>query len=582
MALRSTLAGFKRLLGWQTKPTTPPPFPTVKSVIACHFFGDHASYGFWDDQQLDRVPDLLNIIRNDGFNTIILVVPFEPFIEMQPGTRLNSWYWERLRIVLEMAAQARLAVILRLGNSHSTSPDNSAHIVARQLQWLNEVPTRLWLEVYFQKVADVVKDADVYVGSFLAWEDFWIIFEHPTSLDAEKRVTIAQQANLAEHAKSWGDAEQLHNLLGNEPQSWPTHIIPSPGTPAYVLWMKWFDRFFLEFVGSCARAHIPDVGFEVRSDGHPITINGQTTWATFDMLQTSSARRYGYWGAFYGATNNGERVSATDALRSLNYYLDVMNGEGKAANLVLEQFNIVDNTLVFSGANARIADDQVTDFLQLAAQVLAKRTAGYGLWTYRNYRENWLSNSAFQRRLDGWRSEGNVQIIDTGALSQHWLLMSQESKVEQQIHGILRMQAALQSYPPFNILIHARSHPHDVTSEAPTHAAFVITVGGIAATPNGYEAGRLRFSIPHEAMSVDKFNFSLQHIGPSMVTITDLCLFAYEQLGGLYDANHTELPMASLIREFNNAINNSVAKQTLQLTTTTSTRGGEHANVGGT
>lgn len=516
-------------------------------IIACHFFGDHSPLGFWDDQQLDRVPQLLDTIKHDGFNMIVLVVPLEPFIDAQPNTGLNEWYWTRLASVLHMAEEAGLCVFLRLAYLNSTSPDNQTWVVKRQMRLLDHAAAQPWLLTYFKKVAAVVKLSKAYAGSFLAWEDFWLVFEHPPNLSKSERIQIAEQIGLKRHTANWANDPQLRTVLGPDATQWQGEIVPTPNTPASALWMKWFDYLVFDFVGGCAKAHLPDIAFEIRSDAYRINNNGENTWATFEMQRGRQGRRFGYWGAFYGATNNGEMLSAPEALRGLEYYLDVLNGEGLSADIVLEQFNIVDNTLDFVGTNARIAPASLPDFLNAAAMIIAKRTSGYGLWTYRNYRENWLSNSAFQRGLHGWAAEGKLGIAYEHAGATQWLVMPGGSAVTQDIHGVLRLQSPIASYPPFHILIRIKNDGEAVI----THDALVVRVAGEELVPSGHDAGRLRFAVPSTALSNGFFAVSIRNTSSATLQISDLALYAYEQVGGLYDANQHELPMAALIRKFN-------------------------------
>jgi hypothetical protein len=341
--------------------------------------------------------------------------------------------------------------------------------------------------------------------------------------------------------------------MGADATKWASAIVPTPNTPASALWMKWFDYFVFEFVGGCAKAHLPDIAFEIRSDAYPINVDGRNVWATFELQRSSKGRRYGYWGAFYGAANNGEMLSEQQALRGLEYYLDVMNGEGMSADIVLEQFNIVDNTLDFVGYNARIALESLPDFLKAAAPVIAKRTSGYGLWTYRNYRENWLSNSAFQRGLHGWNAEGKLEIICESANAKHWLVMPSGAAVTQDIHGVLRLQSPIASYPPFHILVRVKND----SEAAITHDALVVKVAGEELMHSGHDAGRLSFAVPSTTLSNGFFAVSIRNASSTTLQISDLALYAYEQVGGLYDANQNELPMAVLIRQFNADLRNN-------------------------
>jgi hypothetical protein len=551
MALKLVIAQFRR---WIVKRFDSSQQSTLEPLVtACHFFGDHSPFGFWDDQQLDRVPELLQVIKKDGFNTIILVVPYEPFVERQPRIGLNIWYWDRLGVILGMAEDANLSVILRLGYPHSTSPDNQTYLVDRQMEMLDEERTRRWLAAFFEKAAEVVSKSPAYAGAFLAWEDFWIVFDHPPNLPEEERVKVAAKVGLAGLAAKWVNDDQLCKMVGADPANWPTAIVPLPNTPAYVLWMRWFDHFLFNFVGDCAKQFFPDIAFEIRSDGHPITVGGKTVWASFELLRGAPQRRYGYWGAYYGANNAGELLTAREAMRGLEYSLDVTNGTGKYANIVLEQFNIVDNTLAFSGTHARIEPNELPNFLTLAAPVIASRTSGYGLWTYRNYRENWLANSTFQRGLDGWDTTGSVEIMRSGSRTKQSIAMPAKCGIAQSIRGMLRLQASLSQYPSFKVLLRIT----DGEGNAVTHKAVLVKVGDINAVAAGSDEGRLRFAVPKEAVTEGIFEFSIRNESRSTLEVSDICFYAYEQLGGLYDANRQELPLARSIRKFNADLTNA-------------------------
>ena len=82
--------------------------------------------------------------------------------------------------------------------------------------------------------------------------------------------------------------------MGTDSTQWAGALVPTPNTPASALWMKWFDYFVFELVGGCAKTHLPDIAFEIRSDAYPINVDGQNAWATFELQRGSKGRRYGF------------------------------------------------------------------------------------------------------------------------------------------------------------------------------------------------------------------------------------------------------------------------------------------------
>ncbi len=68
---------------------------------------------------------------------------------------------------------------------------------------------------------------------------------------------------------------------------------------------------------------------------------------------------------------------------------------------------------------------QLPAFLQQAAQLLATKSVGYGLWAYRAYRRNELHNGHFQQRLEGWEVQG------TGA----WPMVTDAENMAMYLHA---------------------------------------------------------------------------------------------------------------------------------------------------
>ena len=109
-----------------------------------------------------------------------------------------------------------------------------------------------------------------------------------------------------------------------------------------------------------------------------------------------------------GFENNGERVTAVDAITKTEYILKSLKMQNKGKPIYVEQFLFYDNTPKFAH-NARLQDDEVDDYLKLAADVLREYTGGYGIWTYRDYYNNMIYNNGFFLEEAGWDCIGNVK-----------------------------------------------------------------------------------------------------------------------------------------------------------------------------
>jgi hypothetical protein len=118
-----------------------------------------------------------------------------------------------------------------------------------------------------------------------------------------------------------------------------------------------------------------------------------------------------------GAANEGEQLSAERAAELLAYMLEVVSEQGAYQNHIIDQFNFVDDEPKFRGIHADIDTGQVAEFLTLAAPLLASKSAGYGLWAYRDYRQNLLYNAAFRMGMQGWQhSDRGCKIVRSGGI----------------------------------------------------------------------------------------------------------------------------------------------------------------------
>jgi hypothetical protein len=350
-----------------------------------HFFGDHDPFSFWTDQDFLAVPKLLDQVKADGFNGVILVIPLFPFFADDPAATppANPWYLKRLDALLAMVETAGLCAILRIAYPHSSTPQVFHQSSERVLDLARRPERRAAFAQYCFELAAIAQRHACCVDAFLCWEDFWLIFSEVPNQDELTRRAFGESCGF-QHA---GDT-----------------LVPRHETPAIAAWMSFFDDFYQERLGALARAAFGRMHFEVRSDRYPLTGPNGVEWLPFSTRNEADDQvRYCYWAPFFGARNEGETLTAAEATRGLAYFLQVM---GERRNIVIEQFNFTDNTLAYAGTHARIAPGALPEFFARAAQLLAERSRGYGLWAYRDYRENMIYNSRFNRGLEDWQTEG--------------------------------------------------------------------------------------------------------------------------------------------------------------------------------
>jgi hypothetical protein len=388
---------------------------------AAHYFGDHSPIGFWIDQDLSRTPAHFARLRKDGFDTVILVLNWPLFQPTLSDEKLDLWFANRLHKVLVDARKARLHVMFRVGFMHQPQW-NGANAFDRPMSLFYGSGTRYAFAVMIRELVALANSVSGVDGMFFSWEDMWCGMEMMPHQSLEARLTLARESEFQNFLRKTKTLEDIGAASGQAFESFEQVPIPAWGTPAMRLFIEFFDYVMRETIVA-GRQHYRLLMPELRVDAVPIArADAGYDWLHHDHLQ-DLPQRATYWGPFYGARNEGETISAKEAIKSMNYLLAVADPEGKG-DLFVEQFNFFENNLLLAPMHARLGADQWDEFFHESAVLLAKSFSGYGIWTTRDYRENWFTNATFQREFEYWNNESalvrkeGAQIEPGGKITQ--------------------------------------------------------------------------------------------------------------------------------------------------------------------
>lgn len=135
------------------------------------YFGDEWPINYWNSEDKNMEENMARIAA-DGFNSLILVVPWREFQPSEVGSYFNERAFARLDQVMDCAERHGLGVVLRLGYvwdylGATETPKRFAAITK------DDGPERkLWLE-YSKKVYETAAAHENFWGGFITWEDFW-------------------------------------------------------------------------------------------------------------------------------------------------------------------------------------------------------------------------------------------------------------------------------------------------------------------------------------------------------------------------------------------------------------------------
>jgi hypothetical protein len=364
----------------------PPVHPSF--IKATHYFSDGWALNMWQVVDPRKVRTELSGIMEDGFNTIILVVPWRGFQIDQLEPAYDSFYTRQLQCVLGIADSLGLSVIVRVAYSHQILPHNTLSGITQAQRLLLDSDTRkAWL-AYLGRLYEVCHGFRSFRMGFLCWEEFWHAFRRWQQYKPETRRELAKSSGFSTYLENQGIDGEVE--------------IPKPDDAAYGAFHSFANGRIREMY-ELATTAFPGLSMEMRVDKDRVQGEEGVEWKTNDRYLELDELRFSYWAPFMGAENAGEKLDAGQAANLLVHMLDEVTDKGSCVKHVIDQFNFVDNAPKFQGIHAAIAQPEVAPFLQRAAPLLLEKSRGYGIWAYRDYRQNVLYNARFLMGMKGWQ-----------------------------------------------------------------------------------------------------------------------------------------------------------------------------------
>ena len=371
-------------------------------VKAAHYFADGWALNMWQVLRPERLAADFRRIEDDGFNTIILLVPWRGFQVDQLQPRYDGFYLRQLHHTLAAAERANLSVIVRVGYSHQILQQNTPNGIALAQRLLVDADTRrAWLH-HLAQVHRVCSCYRSFRSGFLCWEEFWHAFGKWQLREFEPRRRLAKSTGFSDYLRDRG-------VSG-------VQAIPRVDEAAHAHYHAFANARIRQYY-ELASSAFPGLSMEFRVDKDQLHTESGTQWLSNDDFRDLAGGRYSYWAPFMGAENVGEQLEAERAAHLLEYMLGEITAGGRFTNHIIDQFNFVDEAPKFKGVHAEIAPGQVGPFLDLAVPLLRRYSRGYGIWAHRDYLQNVLYNPRFLMGLRGWEIvSGRSRLMRGGGL----------------------------------------------------------------------------------------------------------------------------------------------------------------------
>lgn len=390
LALPSSLEGFDR--PW-------------KKIVGTHYTGSTWAPAFWSNLDICAVHDDFLEIRKNGFNTVIIIVPWVGFQTSVEPIGYFDDYFELLNSIFRIAQEVGLNVILRVGYAHEIGTRSIPGHYERVINlFANKNMLRGWSD-YLKRLYKAASKYDNFLFGFITWEDFFLIdFTH---LPVEKRTFLSARIGYQEYLTRYS-LTSLSEIYMKMFSSYTEIPIPSYNSSAVPLFYEFWDQLLIRIYKE-SKKHFPKLSLEVRVDCDPS--HGSTKYncheSTFDLGGEGDITII-YYTPAWGALNKGDQATADEAILRFQHLLDWVSSH--TDNLVfIDQFNFVDNTIGFE-RNTKIVSGEVPSFIDKSVSPISDKTMGYALWAMKDVRSNVIKNGSFERGNLGW-------VIDNGKLS---------------------------------------------------------------------------------------------------------------------------------------------------------------------
>ena len=505
-------------------------------VKSATFFADAWPINFWNSE-LDYLDNDLHQIKKDGFDSIILVIPWKEFQSCTNPIQYNDYAFEQLDRVMTAARQVGLDVYTRVSYMWDFYNDMNEYMYYRIFNlFCNDTVRNAWLD-YIKHLYQQVSCYPNYKAAFLTWEDFWGTFVICDIDSEETRIHYADSFGYQEWIRNnFGSLEEYNYLYGTDYVQFESIPIPHRNEPAMESMYQFYDECLNRLLRE-AQTVFPNISMEVRLDADLVYTKDGTAKYYFHQ-STYGCELADYVATMYGIPmgfeNVGEKVSALDAIQHTQYILNGLKSQNGGKPIYVEQFIFADNTPQFS-YNAQIMEDEVDDYLVSIYQILKEYTSGYGVWTYRDYANNMFYNNGFYLGDCGWDIFGSVQFEEmNGSMACHMRANSSISQIISDIRNHFDQQNFTISFEVVKVI---------------NQGSVTVMMGTEAQTIMITQEGSYSVTFPKNT----SFNVSI--VADSCEFYLDnLCMASFIQHGFLYDIHNQELPLAESIRIMNNLL----------------------------
>ena len=376
---------------------------------AATYVGNEWPVNFWNSE-MNTLQEDFEKIREDGFNAVVIVVPWRQFQPDLSSRRKNQSAYESLSRILDAAEANGLRVVLRAGYTWDCY-DPSGNVTVRYRKLRSDESTRkAWLE-YLSQLYGAVKDHPAFGDAFLTWEDFWNYMDECASFGTGN-MDIPKRSGYSDWVFENYSAEEISTHYGAEITEPGELWFPSLTSPARKFVLEWNDAWMNQLLGDSQEV-FPGISMEVRLDIDPVS-GTEGVRVGVPHTVTFPAGSADFTSCMYAPTmgyQQGQRLGAEEAVGMARGILGQLRACAGWKPVFIDQFLFTDNTPGFE-MNARIRDEELPAYITGMAPVIESMEYGYAVWTYRDYADNIVVNGEFGRNEEDWKFSNGALAVE--------------------------------------------------------------------------------------------------------------------------------------------------------------------------
>lgn len=402
-------------------------------IVAAHYFADEWPANFWN-AEWNYIDNDFQQIKEDGFNTIIVVIPWREFQPTINTVSYNEHVIDRMDFLFQKAEEHGLQVQLRVGYMHDFYSEEDPAQRFYDIMY-DEDTQSAWYD-YLSKIYEVSSKYNNFLGGFITWEDFWhnyALVDYVGGTDAA--LSYPTRTKFVAYIKEKYALDEFNSKYNGNFSSYEEIPIPKRDDVFAEEWFAFVDDFTMDLLRR-SREQFPGLNMEVRTDKDPIGTskgkNGKYSHeGTWDCAGADHMTIM--YQPLQGNHSISKHISASAGAKNLENWLKNIYERNGNIPIYIDQFLYYDNTP--SNDEGDIIDaSELGDYIELCEDAFKKYTMGYGVWTYKDYCANMLYNPQFILCYDGWECNEYVNIKDNMCRIQPQGKMEQKIPVNRRFY----------------------------------------------------------------------------------------------------------------------------------------------------